>query len=69
MPSFSRRLRLPALSGSTLGLCLVLALFTLLLWSKDPKYLGDLKSFYSLRNLQVLVQECTVPGSPPWACC
>lgn len=57
-----RKLRLPSLSGPVLGLLVVLTLFTILLWSKDPESLRELKSFYGLRNVQVLVQECTVPG-------
>src|SRR5581483_1474770 len=54
-----RRLRLPALSGPVLGLVIVLALFVALIGSKDPR---ELQAFLGLRNLQVLVQECTVPG-------
>src|SRR5207248_9628650 len=54
-----RRLRLPALSGPVLGLVIVLALFVVLIGSKDPR---ELQAFLGLRNIQVLVQECTVPG-------
>ncbi len=55
----ARRLRLPSLSGPLLGLIIVVTLFVLLIWWKDPR---ELRSFLGARNLQVLVQECTVPG-------
>src|SRR5262245_49386196 len=50
-------LRLPALSGPVLGLLAVLILFILLIGLK-----GELHNFLSLRNLQVLVQEGTIPA-------
>src|SRR5947209_10009459 len=50
--------RLPtALSGPLLGLLGVLTLFIVLIGVK-----GELGSFLSLRNLQVLVHEGTIPG-------
>src|SRR5438128_10601470 len=55
----ARKLRLPPISGPLLGLIIVLILFVVLIWWKDPR---ELKSFVGVRNLQVLVQECTVPG-------
>ena len=54
------RLRLPALSGPVLGLVLVLGIFILLLWWKGGA--SSVKGFLSPRNLQVLVQERTIPG-------
>lgn len=54
-----RRFRLPTISGPVLGLAIVLTLFIVLIGLKDPH---QLKNFLSLRNLQVLLLECTVPG-------
>jgi ribose transport system permease protein len=45
------------LSGPLLGLLGILALFTILIGLK-----GELHQFLSLRNLQVLVHEATIPG-------
>src|SRR5581483_8859782 len=42
-----------------LGLVIVLTLFVVLIGLKDPV---QLKSFLGIRNLQVLLLECTVPG-------
>jgi ribose/xylose/arabinose/galactoside ABC-type transport system permease subunit len=54
------RLRLPALSGPVVGLVLVLVLFVVLILAKGGQ--SALMSFLSLRNLQVLVQEGTIPA-------
>ncbi|MFO0810740.1 MAG: ABC transporter permease [Gemmataceae bacterium] len=57
-PPQSAAIRRPALpSGPVIGLCAVLALFATLIAIK-----GELGSFLSLRNLQVLVHEGTIPG-------
>jgi ribose transport system permease protein len=53
------KLRFPALSGPVLGLIIVLSLFIILIGSKSSQ---DLAAFRSLRNIQVLVQEATVPA-------
>src|ERR1700675_4873328 len=45
------------ISGPFLGLIGILALFTILIGLK-----GELAQFLSLRNLQVLVHEATIPG-------
>lgn len=50
-------LRIPTLSGPVLGLIAVLGLFIALIGVK-----GELHNFLSLRNLQVLVQEGTIPA-------
>ena len=52
--------RLSALSGPVLGLLAVLTLFVLLIGFKGRP--GDLGQFLSLPNLQVLVQEATIPA-------
>ncbi len=54
---FSVERGLPMLSGPVLGLIGVLGLFIVLIGLK-----GDLHNFLSLRNLQVLVQEGTIPA-------
>ncbi len=51
------RFRLAALSGPVLGLIGVLGLFVILIGIK-----GELHKFLSLRNLQVLVHETTIPA-------
>src|SRR5436853_7037534 len=48
---------LSRLSGPVLGLIAVLGLFIILIGLK-----GELHNFLSLRNLQVLVQEGTIPA-------
>src|SRR5262249_37590872 len=48
---------LPALSGPLLGLVGVLALFVAFVGLK-----GELHHFLSLRNVQVLFHEATIPG-------
>jgi len=55
-PAVSRP-ALAFLSGPLLGLLGILALFTLLIGIK-----GELNQFLSLRNLQVLVHEATIPA-------
>jgi ribose transport system permease protein len=57
--SGGRRFRFPSLSGPVLGLVIVLTLFVLLIRSKGEE---ELRAFLGLRNVQVLVQQCTVPG-------
>jgi ribose transport system permease protein len=49
--------RLASLSGPVLGLIAVLGLFVVLIGLK-----GELHNFLSLRNLQVLVHEATIPA-------
>src|SRR5262249_35918592 len=48
---------LPSLSGPVLGLLIVFGLFVILIGLK-----GELARFLSLRNLQVLVHEGTIPA-------
>jgi ribose transport system permease protein len=52
--------RFAALSGPVIGLLAVLTLFIVLIGIKGEP--GDLWQFLSVRNLQVLVQEATIPA-------
>src|SRR5260370_8398364 len=56
----ARSRRFAALSGPVIGLLAILTLFVVLIGIKGEP--GDLWQFLSVRNLQVLVQEATIPA-------